>query len=253
MSADQRGQPTIDDPSTELASRTKHADLRDELVALLDSGLRPHDPLPSERELREQFGVSRSTVRQALAELVDRGRIYRVHGRGTFVALPIVRKDMNLSSFSEDMAARGLVASSTIIKVENERADATVAQALGLSPGEPVVRIKRVRLANGEPMCLEEVHMSKLIVGDSASGLGERDSLFQTLRDRLGVRIVKADQELKATVLSNSEARLLDVPAFSPALLISRVTYDDRGRRIEFARSLYRGDRYSIEVNLCRP
>lgn len=142
MSADRRGQPATDDPGIDLANRTKHADLRDELVALLDSGLRPHDPLPSERELREQFGLSRSTVRQALAELVDRGRIYRVHGRGTFVALPVVRKDMNLSSFSEDMAARGLVASSTIIKVEDERADASVAQALALSPGEPVVRGK---------------------------------------------------------------------------------------------------------------
>jgi GntR family transcriptional regulator len=253
VTGDRRGHLTNRDRSTDEAGRTKHADLRDELVALLDSGLRPHDPLPSERELRERFGVSRSTVRHALAELVDRGRIYRVHGRGTFVAVPIVRKDMNLASFSEDMAARGLVAGSKIIRVENDRADAVVAQALALSPGEPVVCIKRVRLANGEPMCLEEVHIPELIVGNLAFGLGEHDSLFETLRDRLGVRIVKADQEVRATVLSNAEAELLGVPPFSPALLISRVTYDDRGRRIEFAKSLYRGDRYAIEVNLCRP
>ena len=69
----------------------------------------------------------------------------------------------------------------------------------------------------------------------------------------MGIRIIRADQELKATVLSKSEAELLDVPMFSPALLIVRVSYDDRGRRIEFAKSIYRGDRYSIEVNICRP
>lgn len=234
------------------AESTKHEALRERLAELLDSGLRPNDPLPSERELTERFGVSRATVRHALAELADRGRVYRVHGRGTFVAKPTVRRGMVLSSFSEDMASRGMAASSKIFDVKTEPAGAVVGQALALSPAKPVVHVHRLRLADGEPMCLEESYLSGEVVGDIGLGLDEGSSLYQLLRDR-GVKLARAEEELKATVLSPDEAELLAVPPFSPGLLTVRVTYDKRGRRVEFAKSLYRGDRYSIELNICAP
>lgn len=232
---------------------TKHEELRQELTHLLDSGMRPHEPLPSERELMDRFGVSRMTVRHALADLVQRGRIYRVHGVGTFVAEPVVRKEMTLSSFSEDMAARGLVASSRLLALRTEPAGAMVGQALHLSPVAAVVHLNRLRLANDEPMCLEESYLPAEVAGDIAAELDEKTSLYEQLRTRAAVRLVRAEQEVKPTVLSAEEAALLDVPPLSPALCMTRVTYDDRGRRIEYAKSLYRGDRYSIEVNLCLP
>jgi GntR family transcriptional regulator len=231
---------------------TKHEELRHELVRLLDSGLRPQDALPSERELTGRFGVSRTTVRHALAELEESGRIQRVHGRGTFVVAPMVRKEMTLSSFSEDMAARGLVASSRILKTRREPAGAAVGEALVMSPAERVVYVRRLRLADDEPMCLEDAYLPEGIVGDIPFQLGERSSLFQLLSEYAGIRFVKATQELKPTVLSPAEARLLAVPPFSAALHVARVSYDEQDRRVEFARSLYRGDRYSIEVNVWR-
>ncbi len=231
---------------------TKHEELRHALTRLLDSGMQAHEPLPSERELMDRFEVSRVTVRHALADLVQRGRVYRVHGAGTFVAEPVVRKEMTLSSFSEDMAARGLVASSRILAVGREVAGAAVGQQLQLSPAEEVVHLTRLRLANSEPMCLEDTHLPVEIAGDVVTKLHEKSSLYELLHTHAGVRVVRAEQQLRPTVLSREEAALLDVPPLSPALLTTRVTFDERGRRVEYAKSLYRGDRYSIEVNLWR-
>jgi GntR family transcriptional regulator len=200
-----------------------------------------------------RFGVSRTTVRQALAELAASGRIYRAPGRGSFVAEPMVRRQLRLTSFTEDMAARGLIASSKILGVSYGPAGAAVGWALAVSPVEQVVRLERLRLANGKPMCLEDVYLPKGIVGDVASSVSEHVSLYATLRDQLGIRIVRADQELKPTVLSEREAQLLGLPPLSPALLTVRFSYDDHGHRIEFGKSLYRGDLYTIEVTLCLP
>jgi GntR family transcriptional regulator len=234
------------------AESTKHEELRKKLADSLSSSFRPNDQLPSERELTKRFGVSRATVRQALKELVDRGLIYRVQGKGTFVSKPSVRRGRILSSFTEDMAARGMVASSKIFMVRVEAAGAFVGKALGLSPAQLVLHLQRLRLADAEPMCLEDSYLSRDIVGDIGECLDEGTSLYELLREA-GIRLAKAEEELKATVLTESEAELLTVPPFSPALLTVRVTYDNRGRRVEFAKSLYRGDRYSIELNVCAP
>jgi GntR family transcriptional regulator len=121
-----------------------------------------------------------------------------------------------------------------------------------MSPAERVVYLRRLRLADGEPMCLEEAYLPESIVGDIPFQLGERSSLFQLLSEQVGIRFVKAAQELKPTVLSAPGAKLLQFPPFSAALRVVRVSYDERDRRVEFARSLYRGDRYSIEVNIWR-
>jgi GntR family transcriptional regulator len=229
----------------------KYRDLHERLLQLVQTELHPDDSLPSERQLSERLQVSRVTVRHALAELVQGGHIYRIQGKGTFVAKAVVRKQMTLTSFSEDMAARGLVASSKILVAQSQPAGAAVGQALVISPTESVWRLERLRLADGDPMCLEQVYLPERVVGDISSQLDEGTSLYQVLRER-GIRVVRAEQQLKPTVVSPSEADLLSVPPLSPSLLTVRITYDSREQRVEYAKSLYRGDRYSIEVNLCR-
>ena len=236
----------------EVGGRTKHGALEGELQKFIENELEPHDSLPSERYLVERFGLSRTTVRRALAELAEAGQIYRVQGRGTFVAEPVVRKEMTLTSFSEDMALRGLRPSSRVLSVSRSAAGASIGQALGLSPKDAVLRVERLRLANKEPMCLERGALPGALVPGIEDYLDEAASLFSLLNGKYGIRIARAEQVVRPTVVSKEEAELLDVPELSPALLITRVSLDDQGRRIEFAKSLYRGDKYCLELNLCR-
>lgn len=220
--------------------------LRDELATLL-----PHDPLPSERELMSTYGVSRMTVRQALQLLSEDGLVYRVHGSGTFVADPTtVVKSLRLTSFSEDITARRMTPGSRLLLQEQLEADAEIAHDLRLTPGDPVLHLERLRTADGLPMCLENVWLPASLF----PGLGEGftgDSLYKAL-DEAGVGPERAEQHIRATVLNPRDAALLDVPSYSAALLMDRVTYDAAARPIERARGLYRADRYDVQVTVTR-
>jgi GntR family transcriptional regulator len=207
-----------------------------------------NDALPSERDLMSAYGVSRMTVRKALDQLVDDGLIYRVQGSGTYVAPPeTITKSLRLTSFSEDIRARHMVPGSRLLSSETTRAD--VAQALSLVPGTPVLHLERLRTADGSPMCLENVWLPADLASDLAAGVG--DSLYQTLLER-GVQPHSADQHIRATVVAEREADLLGVPAYSPALLVTRVTFERGGKPIERAVSLYRADRYDFRMTVTR-
>jgi GntR family transcriptional regulator len=159
---------------------------------------------------------------------------------------------MTLTSFSEDMESRGLARSSEVLDMRRVPAGASTGQALGISPSESILKIDRLRLANGEPMCLEHGALPGGSVPGIEQELDSSSSLFHVLRDRYAIRMARAEQIVRPTVISPGEAVLLSVPPLSPPLEIVRISYDDRSRRVEFARSLYRRDKYSIEVNLCR-
>src|SRR6185312_6104946 len=136
----------------------KGEQLRAILEDLIDA-LAPGDPLPSERELAERYDVARMTVRAEITALAAEGRVERVQGRGTFVAEARVAQAAALSSFTEDMRARGLKPGSEVLGQGVEPADDLVARRLGLDPGTDVVRVRRVRSADGEPMALEEAFL----------------------------------------------------------------------------------------------
>ena len=210
-----------------------------------------NEALPSERDLMSAHGVSRMTVRKALDQLVDDGLIYRVQGSGTYVAPPeTITKSLRLTSFSEDIRARHMTPGSRLLSQRVVDADAEVAQALALRPGSPVVHLERLRTADGSPMCLENAWLSEELVGDlGRDGLG--DSLYTSLAER-GIVLQYADQHIRATVVDARDAKLLDVPAFSPALLVTRVTFERTGRPVERAVSLYRADRYDFRVTVTR-
>ena len=229
----------------------KHQAVRDHVLALLRDGLEPHERIPTERDLSAQLGVSRLTVRRAVEQLVHERVLYRIQGSGTFVAEPLIRKGSDLTSFSEDMRERGRIPSTRVLQVEHVVAGAFEGWRLGVSPGEPLHHLTRLRLADGRPMCLEEVWL----VASLTPGLTERDltgSLYDTLREAYRIEPESAEQEVRATVLDEGQAGLLEVPTLSPAIVVERVTFDAKGRAYELGVSRYRGDRYSLTLTLTR-
>ncbi len=236
-----------------LAKKSTKADrVRQHLVAVIDGGLAPHEKLPTERDLADEFEISRLTVRRALDQLESDGIVYRVQGAGTFVSDKTIAKSFELTSFSEDMRARGLEPGSLSVTAEVEPAGARIGYALGLSPGESVVHIRRVRTADSAPMCLENSYLPDRLVPGLARRIQDDGSLYHVLDEGFSLRLERADQVIKATVLDPHVAELLHVPAFSPAFLVMRTGFDSRGRAVEYAESLYRGDRYSYELTVLR-
>ncbi|WP_338692931.1 GntR family transcriptional regulator [Streptomyces sp. Q6] len=233
------------------AQERKHETLYADLLALIDEGLDPHSPLPSERELMQRHSVSRMTVRRAMERLVQEGRVYRVQGAGTFVADPsTISKSLRLTSFSEDIRGRRMVPGSRLLLLERTPADLACARDLFVAPGTPVVHVERLRLADDEPMCLENAWLPEEVVPGLADS-GELHSLYDWL-DRSGAAPEQADQTIRATVVDPRQAELLGVPPQFPALQVERVTRDVRGRAVERAVSLYRADRYDYRLTITR-
>ncbi len=206
--------------------------------------------IPPERELCEEYGISRMTARQAIVELVNEGILYREQGRGTFVAGEKVKQEAErLASFTEDMAGRGHETTSSVLDAESVEAGPVVARLLGIEETEKVVRIRRVRHADGEPMALETSHL----LHEVAEGLLRLDLSSRSIYDELrtgGLSIAWAEQSYEATVINELEAEHLGISTGSPALLIERVTHDDRDLAFEYVKSTYRGDRYRITTTL---
>jgi GntR family transcriptional regulator len=243
--------PTLDLMSDHATRPAKFEMVKQHLVAVIDGGLAPHEKLPTERELADEFEISRLTVRRALDQLESDGVVYRVQGAGTFVSENRIAKSFELTSFSEDMRARRLKPGSLSVSVETIPAGPRIGYALKLSPAEPVVHIQRVRTADDSPMCFENSYLPDSLVPDLASRLGD-DSLYEVLDAQFSLRLDRAEQVINATVLEPDVASLLLVPPFSPSFLVTRTGYDRRGRPIEFAETLYRGDRYSYELTVLR-
>jgi GntR family transcriptional regulator len=228
---------------------TKQRETRESVLELIES-LDVGAAIPSERQLSVDLGVSRLTVRAALDELVREGYLVRRRGSGTFVAQPKVPKGMDASSFSDDMRARGLTPASHTLELRVIPAGARLGRMLHVSPSEPIVLAKRLRLADGEPMAIELLHVrASLVPGLTAADL-EENSFYELLVDRYAIQIVGGTQTVEPTVTNDEESAALGVPLHSPALLFERVTRATTGDVIEFTSSTYRGDRYRLETEL---
>lgn len=218
-----------------------------EYVRELVSGCVPGTAAPSERDLVERFGVARMTVRQALDVLVAEGVLQRFPGRGTFVAPPR-RKPSQIASFTEDMAGRGTVAESRTLVAEKVKAPAGVARALGIAPREPVLRWRRLRLADGSPVCLSDAYLSASLVPGIFDGPDLPDSLYDELTSR-GRRPTWAEDSLSAGVATPEEAELLECKEGSVVIRHTRrALWEDRP--IEISRSVYRADQHTVSFQL---
>ncbi|GAA4345059.1 GntR family transcriptional regulator [Actinomadura sp. NPDC048955] len=233
------------------AASTKRQAVRRELLAMLD-GLDVGDALPSERRLAEELGVSRPTLRQAIDGLVADGLLDRRHGSGTYVAQPRIAVSLTMTSFTEDMIRRGMKPGGRVLSFRTETAGARIGRRLALSPVEEVFTIRRLRMADEAPMAIETLYLPRaLLPGLRRSDLEGR-SFYDLLRGN-GVEIASGTETIEPTVTTAEEAAELGVPVHMPAFLFERITRDAGGRPLEYVRSLYRGDRYRLELDLRPP
>ena len=208
--------------------------------------LKAEDALPPERDLAQDFAVSRITVRKAIDGLVSEGLLTRRQGAGTFVASRVEKQFSKLTSFSEDMATRGRAARSEWLNKQEAAVTPEESLTLGLSPGTLVYRFGRVRFADDMPMALEYSTIS----GFALPGFDAVDaSLYQAL-EASGHRPVRALQRLRAVLFDDAQARLLGVEPGAPGLFIERRGYLDDGRIVEMTHSWYRGDAYDFVAEL---
>ncbi len=208
--------------------------------------IEPGQTLPSERDLAQILSLSRVTVRKAIAGLVEEGVLTQRHGAGTFVAERIIKPMSRLTSFTEDLRARGLNPRSEFFERDVGEVTPEESMALNLSPGVQVVRLHRVRYAGDEPLAIERTVVPASVLPDP---MLVHDSLYEALETR-GCRPRRALQRLRAVLLNPRHARLLHVPPNSAGLNIERRAFLDDGRVVEFTTSWYRGDIYDFVAEL---
>jgi len=239
-------------------SRTSPLPLYYQLQEVLRSGIARGEwhqgqRIPTETELCARYRVSRITVRQAVTALVNEGLLYRSRGRGTYVAVPRVSHVVSeLVSFTEEMTQRGLVATSRLLEVRVEEPSERFREPLGLGDGEKVIRIKRLRLGDGEPMALQTAYLSHDRFRNLEAQLREDSSLYRVLEEKFGVRLTRAYEVYRPIILGRQLADLLNVPPKSAAFDVERTTFDIENRPIEFVVSILRGDRLQLTLELVR-
>jgi len=227
----------------------KQNEARERVLDLIEQ-LSIGDAIPSERQLSADLRMSRLTVRAALDDLVRDGLLVRRRGSGTFVGEPKIAQELTMTSFSEDMRRRGMVPANRTLSLVVVQAGAHLGRLLMVSPSEPVVVFKRLRLADRETMAIETLHVRQsLVPGLSAEDL-ERHSFYELLEDRYGVVMAGGTQTIEPTVTNEEESAALGVPLHSPAFLFERTTRTAPGDVVEYVRSIYRGDRYRLVTEL---
>lgn len=233
-------------------SELKYVKLMKQLHTLVDEMIDQADYcLPSERELCEQYEVSRITVRRALAELEFEGLIYRIHGKGAFVYKEKVDQKLDsLTSFSEDMRQQHLHPGSRILDFDIVPASPLVAEKLRLKPNEKVARLKRLRLTNGHPLALETSYFPAWAGEKIRPYLDDNVSLYALLRLHCDLIPVSAEQTFKAGQLFPWEQVMLGEHTPEYAILTTRWAFDGSGAPIEYVEGRYRGDRYSYRVQV---
>jgi len=214
---------------------------------------KPGDLIPSERELSEIYQISRMTARQAITDLVNEGVFFREQGKGTFVTShKITQQLMRLTGFTEDISARGQRPSTRVIAARMSPADDLTAERLRIEVGHQILYLQRLRLADDEPLAIECSQLNFR----GCEGLLEEDlehnSLYQLLEAKYGLPLMEAEQELEAGLAGDEEAELLQIAPGNSVLFTRRTTYTDRNLPIEYAKSVYCGNKYTFYTHLKR-
>ena len=237
-----------------MATAARKQPLYDQLVDLLSDKIQnemhPGDALPSERDLAETYGLSRTTVRLAMSELEELGLVTRKHGKGTFVSS--VSRDttdlMGTYSFTDQMRSLGRVPHTEVIDFEVREASKFVAQNMDLRLGEAVFRMRRLRTADGVPMMLERTYMPVKVFDSLTQRMVESRSLYEIVEQDFRMKIKTAEEAFGARAARPDEARLLKIDEDAPVLHLVRTTYNSKNVVIEYTRSVARADMFEYKI-----
>ncbi|MGF3056237.1 GntR family transcriptional regulator [Microbacterium sp. YY-01] len=246
--------PVASDRIDRLSAAPMYDQLRRIIIASIDhDALRPGDPLPGEHRLCEKYGISRTVVRQALAQLEHEGIIERVKGKGTFVARPRTSESLahTLIGLYDEVAARGGTVLSDVLRHERVAADEAVAAALEVDPGSPVVVLQRLRHVDGEPWSLSTTWMP-MDVGEITLGANLRTASLYRMLASHGFVVTHGVRSAEATVASHEQARHLGVSTGAALLRLRSISREASGRPIEYFVAHHRGDRSRFEFHLHR-
>lgn len=226
--------------------------LKNALVADIDAGhYKPHDRLMSERELGEKFKVSRMTVRQALTDMIRDGILYTQVGKGTYVSESKIKQELQaLTGFTQDMAARGTVASGQVLEARLLTATLTLAAIFSVPMNTDLVLLSRLRLSDDMPLAIEEAYIRHQVCPGILAHDFSRESLYNVLATQYNTILVRAEQTMEASLATAKEAELLRVTPPSPVLRIERLSYNEQNLLVEYVKSTYRGDRYKFHTTL---
>lgn len=224
------------------AAPPKYYVLKTEVLALI-ADMTPGTLIPAERALAESYKTSRTTVRQAISELVAEGRLGRVQGHGTFVAPPKITHVRQLTSFSDDAISQGRRPDSKLLALSVVEADAEVAARLGLPPGAAVTRLERLRLIDGQALAHEVAFLPGRLPRFSAK-LARAGSLYSVLVAEYGMTISEVEDTVETALAAPEDVRLLGIEMGAPMLVVHRLARDAAGKAVEWTRSSFRGDRF---------
>jgi GntR family transcriptional regulator len=223
------------------------------LEGIRSGQLKVGKPVPSEEAIARRLGVSRMTARQALKSLCHLGVAYSQRGKGTFVSRMKLEKNFRqLLSFSEEMKDRGSEPRSKVLAFKRIHPDEDVVEALHLNPSEEVIFLRRVRMADSAPLCIEAAHLPARRCPDLLETFEPSGSLYRALTEQYGLQVHMADEVAEASVATAAEAKLLRVRGKSPVFRFTRTAYLHNGEPIEFVKSIYRGDRCRVVNRLTR-
>jgi len=226
----------------------KHEQLRARLAEMCRTSLSPGDALPSERQLCELYGVSRTTVRDAVGQLVTEGMLVRIHGKGTFVSEPHARSQLHLASFHEDMRRLGLTPTTVVLLAETAVPPPTTLVNLGLGSRDRALHLRRLRLADNAPISVDDAWYN-LVELPGLDQLDMNASIYQTLEDRYQKPVDRAEQTVRAAEADDVISTVLGIRPGSPVLRFDRVGYH-QDLPLEHAQSWYRSDRYELQMSL---
>lgn len=228
--------------------------LKDIILEMIDNmELQAGDPIPPERELCEIHGISRMTARKAVDVLVNEGVVYREQGRGSFVAEPKINQPITkLVGFTENQSSQGKRVETRLLDFEIRPATKIYSQRLHIPEGSLIIKARRLRTVDGEPMSIENIYVPKSLFPDLTGDMLDNKSFYTLVEKHYGFTLAYAKQTIEPLIINDYDSELLNQEEKALGLLFRRTTFVTSGKIIEYTKTVYRSDRYRYEITLDR-